>query len=89
MTELNVRLQLARDISEEVAEKMGALEESLMRYHHEKMREINQTLADFWRMTYQGTDIDSIQIMSDVEKSSVSSRVANYNYRIVMLTGDE
>ena len=26
MTELNVRLQLARDISEEVAEKMGALE---------------------------------------------------------------
>ena len=89
MTELKIRLRLSRDISEEVAEKMAALEESLMRYHHEKMREINQTLADFWRMTYQGADIDSIQIMSDVEKSSVSSRVANYNYRIVMLTGDE
>jgi len=60
-----------------------------MKYHHEKMKEINRTLADFWKMTYKGNDIDTIEIKSDVEKSSVNSRVRSYNYRIVLKTYDE
>ena len=40
-------------------------------------------------MTYQGTDIETISVASDVEKSALSSRIANYNYRIVMRTHDE
>ena len=65
--DLNIKHCLSKDISDEVAEKISALEESLMRYHHEKMKEINSTLADFWRLTYKGNDIDRIEIKSDVE----------------------
>ena len=68
---------------------MDALEESLMRYHHEKMKEINSTLADFWRLTYKGNDIETIEIKSDVEKSATNSRVRSYNYRIVLKTHDD
>ena len=44
--DLNVKYCLTRDISLEVSEKHDALETSLMLYHHEKMKDINQTLAE-------------------------------------------
>mmetsp|Transcript_28923 Transcript_28923/g.38561 ORF Transcript_28923/g.38561 Transcript_28923/m.38561 type:complete len:134 (+) Transcript_28923:738-1139(+) len=66
---------------------MEALEEALMVYHHEKMKEINSTLADFWRLTYKGNDIETIEIKSDVSKES-NSRIKSYNYRIVLKTHD-
>ena len=87
--DVNVKYCLTRDIAAEVAEKMDALEESLMRYHHEKMKEINSTLADFWRLTYKGNDIETIEIRSDVEKSIANSRVRSYNYRIILKTHDD
>ena len=86
--DLNVKYCLTKDISAEVQEKVAALEESLMRYHHEKMKEINSTLADFWRLTYKGNDIEAIEIRSDVEKSQ-NSRVKSFNYRIVLKTHDD
>ena len=84
--DLNVKYCLTRDISQEVAEKMDALEESLMSYHHEKMKEINSTLADFWKLTYKGNDIETIEIKSDVEKSATNKRIRSFNYRIVLKT---
>lgn len=87
--DLNLKYCLTRDICQEVAEKMEALEESLMRYHHEKMKEINSTLADFWRLTYKGNDIETIEIRSDVEKSATNSRIRSYNYRIILKTHDD
>jgi len=36
-----------------------------MQYHHSKMKEINRQLADFWKMTYKGNDIETIEIKSD------------------------
>lgn len=72
----------------EVNEKHDALEEALMNYHHEKMKEINKTLSDFWKMTYKGNDIDTIEIKSDVEKNAQNNRLRSYNYRIVLKTFD-
>jgi DNA repair protein RAD50 len=89
MLDLNVKFCLTRDISLEVQEKHDALEESLMRYHHEKMKEINSTLADFWKLTYKGNDIDTIEIKSDVEKTATNQRMRSYNYRIVLRTPDD
>ena len=70
--DLNVKFCLTRDISLEVSEKHDALETALMQYHHEKMKDINQTLADFWKLTYKGHDIETIEIKSDVEKSATN-----------------
>ena len=58
-----------------------------MFYHHEKMKEINKTLAEFWRMTYKGNDIETIEIKSDTERMA-GSRIKSYNYRIVLKTND-
>ncbi len=69
LLDLNVKYHLTKDISTEVQDKHDALEESLMNYHHEKMKEINRTLADFWKITYKGTDIDKIMIKTDAEKT--------------------
>jgi DNA repair protein RAD50 len=65
-----VKFHLTKDIATEVQEKHDALEESLMAYHHEKMKEINRTLADFWKITYKGTDIETIMIKTDAEKTT-------------------
>ena len=89
LLDLNVKYMLTKDIALEVQEKHDALEEALMKYHHEKMKEINRTLSDFWKMTYKGKDIDCIEIKSDVEKSATNSRIRSYNYRIVLKTYDD
>lgn len=87
--DLNVKFHLTKDISTEVQDKHDALEESLMSYHHEKMKEINRTLADFWKITYKGTDIETIMIKTDAEKTSENQRLRSYNYRIVLKTYDD
>ena len=56
------------------------------------MKEINRQLADFWKMTYRGNDIEAIEIQSDQEKdnkSAASARLRSYNYRIVLKTYDD
>jgi len=60
-----------------------------MSYHHEKMKEINRTLSDFWKITYKGTDIETIMIKTDAEKSEANARLRSYNYRIVLKTYDD
>ena len=69
LLDLAIKFNLTKDMAFEVGEKHDACEEALMRYHHEKMKEINRQLGDFWKMTYKGSDIDAIEIRSDVEKT--------------------
>lgn len=59
-----------------------------MQYHHEKMKEINSTLADLWKVTYKGNDIEKIMIKTDAEKTAENQRIRSYNYRIVLVTYD-
>lgn len=88
LLDLEIKYNLTKDMALEVNEKHDALEEALMRYHHEKMKEINKTLSDFWKMTYKGNDIDTIEIKSDVDRCP-NSRIRSYNYRIVIKTFDD
>src|SRR4051812_34485817 len=66
LLDLEIKYNLTKDINLEVQEKHDALEDAMMKYHNEKMKEINKTLSDFWKMTYKGNDIDTIEIKSDV-----------------------
>jgi DNA repair protein RAD50 len=88
LLDLNVKYLLTRDLSSEVQEKHDALDEALMQYHAEKMKEINKTLSDFWKMTYNGDDIQTIMIKTDVDKGSAQAKLRSYNYRIVLQTPD-
>lgn len=67
-----------------------ALEKALMKFHSAKMAEVNQFVRDIWQETYQGHDIDYIEIRSDVENdakasTSTTTRRRSYSYRVVMV----
>lgn len=57
---------------------------AILKYHAIKMDEINDTISHLWSKTYQGTDIDTLRIMSDHDEASTSAR-KSYNYRVVMV----
>ena len=89
LIDLSIQFNLSKDLVSQANEKHDSVEEGLMQYHHGKMKEINRQLADFWKMTYKGNDIQSIEIKSDQEKSTSSARLRSYNYRIVLKTNDD
>lgn len=39
-----------------------ALDRTLMKFHTDKMEEINKIIKELWQQTYQGQDIDLIQV---------------------------
>ena len=55
-----------------------------MKYHEEKMSEINSIIKDLWQTTYKGVDIDTICILADAEKKGKRT----HKYRVVMVKGD-
>eukprot|EP00826_Nyctotherus_ovalis_P059603 TRINITY_DN8303_c0_g2_i1.p2 TRINITY_DN8303_c0_g2~~TRINITY_DN8303_c0_g2_i1.p2 ORF type:complete len:225 (+),score=65.28 TRINITY_DN8303_c0_g2_i1:1115-1789(+) len=63
-----------------------AIEEGIMNYHSKKMEQTNKAIRDLWKLTYKGKDIDTIEIKSDLEKSSARSH--SFNYRIVFKTSE-
>lgn len=66
-----------------------ALDQAIMRYHGHKMDEINRLLRELWTATYRGADIDTVAIRADSTGESASSTARTYNYRVVMLKGDD
>ena len=64
---------------------------ALMKYHSVKMEEINKIIKELWQATYKGTDIDTIEIRSDVTDATTGATTGkgrSYNYRVVMVKGD-
>nr|XP_046919532.1 LOW QUALITY PROTEIN: DNA repair protein RAD50-like [Dermatophagoides farinae] len=62
-----------------------ALDNTITMVHTHKMEDINKLIDQFWRVSYQGEDIESIQIMVDQGERSASARRRTYNYRVVMI----
>ncbi|OQV15878.1 DNA repair protein RAD50 [Hypsibius exemplaris] len=67
-----------------------ALDVSVMKFHSEKMESVNKLLREYWQDTYQGNDIDYIEIRSDADDSGIDNDKARrtYSYRVVMICGD-
>ena len=66
-----------------------AVEKALAQYHAAKMRNINERVAELWRATYRGQDIESIELRSDAEEAVSGSKDRKaFNYRVVMMKGD-
>lgn len=62
-----------------------ALDQAIMKYHSLKMDEINKIIREIWTNTYQGADIDTIEIRADHD---AAGGARSYNYRVVMIKGD-
>jgi len=83
---LQFQMLTADKISEAILVRHDAIEESVMIYHNKKMEQINKVIKDLWKLTYKGTDIDTIEIKSDLDKTG--SRFHSFNYRIVFKNND-
>ncbi|KAK4247199.1 hypothetical protein C7999DRAFT_14709 [Corynascus novoguineensis] len=87
--ESHIKVETTKAAIEDLGRGTAALDHAIMRYHSLKMEEINRTIGELWQSTYQGTDIDTIQIRSDVEAGAGSGAgKRNYNYRVSMVKGD-
>ncbi|KAL1922188.1 uncharacterized protein VTP21DRAFT_9727 [Calcarisporiella thermophila] len=84
--EQKIRVTLSETASQDLEKYAKALDNAIMRYHTMKMEAINSIIEELWVGTYQGNDIDRIEIRSDNEGVRAGSR--SYNYRVVMIKGD-
>ncbi|GAA5863503.1 hypothetical protein JCM8547_007267 [Rhodosporidiobolus lusitaniae] len=78
-----INVKTAEMSNQDLEKLQKALDGAIMRFHGLKMKEINDTIAELWTKTYQGTDIDKIMIKSDAE-GKASGTARSYNYRVVM-----
>jgi len=83
--EMHIKVETTKAAIDDMKKYSGALGDAIMKYHNLKMQEINAIAGELWRSTYQGTDVDTIMIKSEVE-SSTSKR--SHNYRVVMVKQD-
>jgi len=65
------------------------LDEALIKFHQTKMECINRRITELWQATYQNSDIDTIQIHSDIERRTSSgaktSSSRGTRYSVVMV----
>lgn len=61
----------------------NTLDKAVQMYHGIKIKEINKLVKELWQTTYQGDDVDLIEIVSG-EESSSSRAVRSYNYQVQM-----
>ncbi|KAK4658448.1 DNA repair protein rad50 [Podospora pseudocomata] len=88
--ESHIKVETTKAAIDDLGRGTVALDHAIMQFHSLKMEEINRIIGELWRETYQGTDIDTIQIRSDVESGAGSGGGGkrNYNYRVSMVKGD-
>jgi len=71
---------------EDLGQYRLALEWAVMKFHTDKMANINRLIREYWRLIYRGNDIDYIHIKFDddaTKKDTNADRRRNYNYRVV------
>jgi DNA repair protein RAD50 len=90
----NVEFETTSMANRDLEKFYRALDKALMEFHSMKMQEINSALSELWRNAYKGSDIDEVIIRSDMnEEDGGGESVAaagrkQYNYRVVMRSGD-
>lgn len=78
-----ITVKTAKMANQDLEKYHKALDKAVMKYHSLKMAEINEIIQELWSNTYKGSDIDSIEIRSDVdEEETQTSGRKSYNYRV-------
>lgn len=83
-----LKVQSAESSIKDVEKYYSALEKAVQSYHQEKITQINRIIADLWRQTYRGSDIDTVEIHSETEGTSTTAARRSYSYRVVMKRGN-
>ncbi|KAI4153552.1 MAG: hypothetical protein LQ340_002254 [Diploschistes diacapsis] len=81
----HIEVETTKAAVEDLGRYGGALDKAIMKYHSLKMEQINRSIEELWKATYQGTDVDTILIRSDNETGKGNR---SYNYRVCMVKQD-
>lgn len=75
--------------SDDLEKYSKALDQAIMKYHALKMDDINTIIKELWTTTYQGSDIDTVEIRADHESGAAGTAISGraYNYRVIMKKG--
>jgi DNA repair protein RAD50 len=82
-----IKVQTTEMAVGDIEKYFRALERAVSSYHQEKIAQVNGIIAELWRATYRGSDIDCIEVRSEDDVSSSMARRC-YKYRVVMRRGD-
>jgi DNA repair protein RAD50 len=82
--EAHIKVETTKAAVEDLRRYYTALEKAIMQYHLVKMADINKIIGELWRNAYQGTDVDTVRIVSDTDVKGNKS----FNYRVVMVKQD-
>lgn len=83
--EAHIKLEATKGAIEDIGKYSTALDQAVTKYHTIKMDQVNSIIGELWQQTYQGTDVDTLYIKSDLE---VKANSRSHNYRVVMLKRD-
>ncbi|XP_050299557.1 DNA repair protein RAD50 isoform X2 [Anthonomus grandis grandis] len=61
-----------------------SLEKAIIKFHQERMVQVNMIIRDLWRNIYRGNDIDHIEIRTDDCGTTARNR-RTYNYKVVQM----
>ena len=81
----HIEVETTKAAVSDLGQYSKALENAILRFHTLKMEQINRTIDELWKSTYQGTDVDTILIRSDNETAKGNR---SYNYRVCMVKQD-
>ena len=79
---VQTRVRFLSDMIDDLELYARSIEEALLKYHQSKIKEINERIAELWGATYQGRDIESIEIES---KSVVRGSKKLFEYAVYMV----
>ncbi|KAJ9664739.1 DNA repair protein rad50 [Neophaeococcomyces mojaviensis] len=83
--EAHIKVETTKAAVEDIGRYSTALDQAITKYHALKMDEVNAIIDELWKKTYQGSDVDTIFIKSDLE---VKANTRSHNYRVVMVKRD-
>lgn len=74
-------LKVEKFLIDDLSEYIKVLEKSVLKFHEERMVQINRTVRELWRSIYRGNDIDYIEIKTDEHLTGGVNRRRTYNYK--------
>lgn len=61
----SVEIEVKKVICDDLNKYYAAQDWAIMQFHRQKMEQINKIIRELWKTTYQGTDIDYIEIKTE------------------------
>merc|ERR1712111_49043 len=95
----SVEIEVKKVFCDDLSKYYAALEWAIGTYHKERMEKINVIIRELWKSTYQGTDIDYIEIKTDdpegetgsadfgAAAASAADKRRKVNYSVMMIKG--